>query len=58
MPAGVPVGTLAVGEPGARNAGLLAARILALADAELATRVAVAREELAASVPEGVDPEA
>src|SRR5690242_9878564 len=35
MPAGVPVGTLAVGEAGARNAGLLAARILALADADL-----------------------
>ena len=32
MPAGVPVGTLAIGEAGARNAGLLAARILALAD--------------------------
>ena len=32
MPAGVPVGTLAIGEAGATNAGLLAAQILALAD--------------------------
>jgi 5-(carboxyamino)imidazole ribonucleotide mutase len=32
MPAGVPVGTLAIGEAGARNAGLLAAQILALSD--------------------------
>ena len=35
MPAGVPVGTLAIGEAGATNAGLLAAQILALADARL-----------------------
>jgi 5-(carboxyamino)imidazole ribonucleotide mutase len=40
MPAGVPVGTLAVGHAGAANAGLLAAQILALADAALALRVA------------------
>ena len=39
MPAGVPVGTLAIGEPGAKNAGLLAAQILALADAALSTRL-------------------
>ena len=39
MPAGVPVGTLAIGETGATNAGLLAAQILALADAALAKRV-------------------
>jgi len=39
MPGGVPVGTLAIGESGAKNAGLLAARILALSDAELATRL-------------------
>jgi 5-(carboxyamino)imidazole ribonucleotide mutase len=54
MPAGVPVGALAVGEAGARNAGLLAAKILALSDAELADRLEHARGELAASVPEGV----
>ncbi|MGD9783400.1 MAG: 5-(carboxyamino)imidazole ribonucleotide mutase [Hyphomicrobiaceae bacterium] len=39
MPKGVPVGTLAIGEPGAANAGLLAAQILALNDAELAARL-------------------
>ena len=38
MPAGVPVGTLAVGAAGAKNAGLLAAKILALSDAALAGR--------------------
>ena len=40
MPGGVPVGTMAVGEAGARNAGLMAARILALSDPDLATRLA------------------
>lgn len=39
MPAGIPVGTLAIGESGARNAGLLAASILALSDPALAQRV-------------------
>jgi len=39
MPAGVPVGTLAIGIPGARNAALMAAQILALGDAALATRL-------------------
>jgi 5-(carboxyamino)imidazole ribonucleotide mutase len=39
MPAGVPVGTLAIGEAGAKNAGLLAAQILALADSTLAERL-------------------
>ena len=40
MPGGIPVGTLAIGEAGAKNAGLLAARILALSDPALAERVA------------------
>lgn len=39
MPGGVPVGTLAIGESGAKNAALLAAQILALHDEELARRV-------------------
>ncbi len=39
MPAGVPVGTLAIGAAGAANAGLLAASILALADEGLAERL-------------------
>ncbi len=41
MPAGVPVATVAVGKAGARNAGLLAGRILALHDAELRGRLRV-----------------
>ena len=39
MPAGVPVGTLAIGQAGAANAGLLAASILALSDEALAGRL-------------------
>src|SRR5476651_2397233 len=39
MPAGVPVGTLAIGEPGAKNAALQAAAILALSDAKLDKRL-------------------
>jgi 5-(carboxyamino)imidazole ribonucleotide mutase len=39
MPAGIPVGTLAIGEAGATNAGLLAAAILSLNDAELTARL-------------------
>jgi len=39
MPGGVPVGTLAIGESGARNAALLAASILALADPALDRRL-------------------
>lgn len=39
MPGGVPVGTLAIGESGAKNAGLLAARILAHGNPELAARL-------------------
>jgi len=54
MPAGVPVGTLAVGKAGATNAGLLAAAILALGDEALATRLAAWRAEQTASVPETV----
>ena len=39
MPAGIPVGTLAIGEPGGTNAGLLAAAILATSDPALAERL-------------------
>jgi len=45
MPAGVPVGTLAIGEAGATNAGLLAAQILSLNDDALAARLAAWRPE-------------
>ncbi len=52
MPRGVPVGTLAIGDAGAVNAGLLAAQILALTDADLAKRVADWRASKTASVAE------
>ena len=52
MPAGVPVGTLAIGEAGATNAGLLAASILALSDAALAQRVIAYRAAQSAGVAE------
>src|SRR5271165_4173648 len=52
MPAGVPVGTLAIGEPGAVNAGVLAAKILALGDPDLAARVDAWRADRTAKVVE------
>ena len=52
MPAGVPVGTLAIGKPGAINAALLAASILATNDAALAGRLEKHRSEQTASVAE------
>jgi 5-(carboxyamino)imidazole ribonucleotide mutase len=45
MPKGVPVGTLAIGKPGAANAALLAAEILALTDNDLRARLRAWREE-------------
>jgi len=50
MPAGVPVGTLAIGKAGARNAGLLAARILALGDPAVAAKVEEQRRRMSAEV--------
>jgi len=52
MPAGVPVGTLAIGKAGAINAALLAASILAIADEALAGRLEQHRSEQTASVAE------
>ncbi len=52
MPAGVPVGTLAIGKPGAINAGLLAAAILALSDDALAARLIEWRAAQTAAVAE------
>jgi 5-(carboxyamino)imidazole ribonucleotide mutase len=52
MPAGVPVGTLAIGKAGAVNAGLLAAAILATSGADLAARLERFREEQTGSVAE------
>ena len=50
MPGGIPVGTLAIGKPGAINAALLAASILALSDVSLAKRLAKWREQQTDSV--------
>jgi 5-(carboxyamino)imidazole ribonucleotide mutase len=55
MPAGVPVGTLAIGEAGAINAGLLAAQILALHDPRLGVRVAAYRAAQTDAIPEAVE---
>ncbi|TGY89264.1 5-(carboxyamino)imidazole ribonucleotide mutase [Marinicauda algicola] len=55
MPAGVPVGTLAIGKAGAKNAALLAASIVGLSDEGLAARVESWRAEQTASVPETVE---
>jgi len=52
MPAGIPVGTLAIGDAGATNAGLLAAAILATGDAALAERLKAYRAKQTASVAE------
>ncbi len=52
MPAGIPVGTLAIGEAGATNAGLLAAQILALNDAALAERIDDYRAKQTAAIAE------
>ena len=55
MPGGIPVATLAIGEAGAKNAGLLAAQILALSDPALAQRLADFRAEQTDSVVESVE---
>ena len=52
MPAGIPVGTLAIGEAGATNAGLLAAAILAVTDPALTERLKAFRAEQTAGVAE------
>jgi 5-(carboxyamino)imidazole ribonucleotide mutase len=52
MPAGIPVGTLAIGKPGATNAALLAAAILALDDEALGQRLRAWREKQTGSVAE------
>mgnify|MGYP006261461941 FL=1 len=52
MPAGVPVGTLAIGQAGAKNAALLALQILAVSDSQLATKIEEWRAKQTASVAE------
>ncbi len=56
MPAGIPVGTLAIGKPGAINAGLLAVSILALSDAALLAQLQDYRDRQTQAV--AVEPEA
>jgi 5-(carboxyamino)imidazole ribonucleotide mutase len=56
MPPGVPVATVAIGSAGAKNAAHLAARILALGDADLAARVDATRVRLAEGAELGIDP--
>ena len=52
MPGGIPVATFAIGKPGAINAALLAAYILALSDPQLMARVKAYRDAQTAAVPE------
>src|SRR5580765_5738911 len=55
MPAGIPVGTLAIGEAGAKNAGILAAKILAISDPALAKRVAAFAASQTNAIPDTVE---
>src|SRR6478752_4875630 len=50
MPAGIPVATVAIGKPGATNAGILAAQIIGVADAEIAKKLDAHKEKLAAGI--------
>ena len=58
MPPGVPVATVAIGSAGAKNAAHLAARILALADPDVAARVETFRQEQATKAELRIDPRA
>ncbi|MEH0831007.1 5-(carboxyamino)imidazole ribonucleotide mutase [Anaplasma bovis] len=51
MPKGTPVATMAIGEPGAGNAAIMAASILGLFDADIADRLLVWKQNLSSSVP-------
>jgi len=53
MPPGVPVATVSIGKPGATNAGILAAQILATSDPELAGRVRAGRKAMAEKILKG-----
>ncbi len=52
MPAGIPVATVAIGKPGATNAGILAAQIIGVADAGIAKKLGVHKDKLAKGVEE------
>jgi 5-(carboxyamino)imidazole ribonucleotide mutase len=55
MPAGIPVGCLAIGESGAKNASLLALQILAIEDSEIAKKILNFREEQTKNIKIGID---
>src|SRR5271170_3396556 len=52
MPAGIPVATVAIGKPGATNAGILAAQMIGLADASISEKLVAHKEKLARRVEE------
>ena len=52
MPAGIPVATVAIGKPGATNAGILAAQMIGLGDAAVAKKLETHKEQLARGVEE------
>ena len=52
MPAGIPVATVAIGKPGATNAGILAAQMIGLADQSIAEKLLAHKEKLARGVEE------
>jgi phosphoribosylcarboxyaminoimidazole (NCAIR) mutase len=52
MPAGIPVATVAIGKPGATNAGILAAQIIGVADVSIAKILVTHKEKLARGVEE------
>ncbi len=52
MPPGIPVATMAIGKPGARNAGILAAQIIATSDPKLAAKLKKFKQEMARQVEE------
>ena len=52
MPPGIPVATVSIGKSGAKNAGILAAQILALEDEEVASKLLLLKEEMALQVEE------
>jgi 5-(carboxyamino)imidazole ribonucleotide mutase len=56
MPAGIPVGTLAIGDAGAKNAGILAAQILSAFDSDLSKKVSDYRKEQSDFVINNPDP--
>ncbi|HTV47149.1 MAG TPA: AIR carboxylase family protein, partial [Phycisphaerae bacterium] len=56
MPGGVPVGTLAIGNAGATNAGLLAAAILGIGDPKIQERYKAYRESITKKLEQETDP--